>query len=50
MHALHKERAGQHAIWVNDKYRVCFTWKDGHAYASKLPITMMIRGILPHGL
>lgn len=27
-----KERKGQHAIRVNDRYRVCFRWIDGHAY------------------
>jgi toxin HigB-1 len=32
LHPLTKKRAGQHAIWVNDQYRVCFTWKDGDAY------------------
>jgi proteic killer suppression protein len=32
LHPLLKRRIGQHAIWINDKYRVCFTWKDGHAY------------------
>jgi proteic killer suppression protein len=32
LHPLLKKRIGQHAIWINDKYRVCFTWKDGHAY------------------
>jgi toxin HigB-1 len=32
LHPLLKERSGQHAIWINDKYRVCFTWKDGDAY------------------
>lgn len=32
LHALKKGRAGQHAIWINTKYRVCFTGKDGHAY------------------
>lgn len=26
LHPLDKDRAGQHAIWVNDQYRVCFTW------------------------
>ena len=26
LHALTKDRAGQHAIWVNDQYRVCFVW------------------------
>ena len=29
---LKKERKGQHAIRINQKYRVCFTWRDGHAY------------------
>jgi proteic killer suppression protein len=28
LHALTKDREGQHAIWVNDKYRVCFTWTE----------------------
>jgi len=32
LHSLLKKRIGQHAIWINDKYRVCFTWKDGDAY------------------
>lgn len=32
LHPLLRERGGQHAIWINDKYRVCFTWKDGDAY------------------
>jgi proteic killer suppression protein len=26
LHALQKDRAGQHAIWINDQYRVCFVW------------------------
>jgi proteic killer suppression protein len=26
LHPLHREREGQHAIWINDQYRVCFTW------------------------
>ena len=26
LHALHGDRAGQHAIAVNDRYRVCFVW------------------------
>jgi len=25
LHAHTKDREGQHAIWVNDKYRLCFT-------------------------
>jgi proteic killer suppression protein len=32
LHALKDDRLGQHAIWINDQYRVCFTWKDGDAY------------------
>jgi proteic killer suppression protein len=32
LHALAHDRAGQHAIRVNDQFRVCFTWKDGDAY------------------
>jgi toxin HigB-1 len=32
LHRLAKDRKGQHAIRINDQYRVCFTWKDGDAY------------------
>lgn len=32
LHPLEYDRAGQHAISINDQYRICFTWKDGHAY------------------
>jgi proteic killer suppression protein len=32
LHELHREREGQHAVWINNQYRVCFTWKDGDAY------------------
>lgn len=28
MEALKRDRAGQHAIRINDQYRVCFVWKD----------------------
>lgn len=28
LHALSGDRAGQHAIRVNDQYRVCFRWLD----------------------
>jgi len=28
LHVLIRERAGQHAIRINDKYRVCFVWSD----------------------
>jgi toxin HigB-1 len=32
LHALSADRKGQHAIWINDQFRLCFTWRDGHAY------------------
>jgi proteic killer suppression protein len=32
LHALMGDRAGQHAIRINDQFRVCFTWRDGDAH------------------
>lgn len=32
LEALRGDRRGQYAIRVNDRYRVCFVWKDGDAY------------------
>ena len=32
LHALTGDRKGQHAIRINDQYRVCFEWRDGNAY------------------
>jgi proteic killer suppression protein len=32
LHPLTEDRAGQHAIWINDQFRVCFEWRDGDAY------------------
>ena len=31
LHALHDDRAGQHAIRINDQWRICFVWRDGGA-------------------
>lgn len=31
LEALKSDRAGQHSIRVNDQFRVCFVWRDGHA-------------------
>jgi toxin HigB-1 len=25
-------RKGQHTIRVNDQWRICFVWREGHAY------------------
>ena len=32
LHKLSRDRTRQHAVRINDQYRVCFTWRDGHAY------------------
>lgn len=32
LEALKGERKGQHSIRVNDQFRVCFIWREGHAY------------------
>jgi proteic killer suppression protein len=32
LHPLLKERDGQHAVWVNQKYRLCFRFENGNAY------------------
>jgi toxin HigB-1 len=31
LEALKADRAGQHSIRINDKYRVCFRWTDSGA-------------------
>lgn len=32
LHALKGDRAEQYAISVNDQWRICFLWEDGHAF------------------
>lgn len=32
LESLGGDRKGQHSIRVNDQWRICFTWRDGHAY------------------
>lgn len=32
LEALQKDRIGQHAIRVNDQYRLCFRWSNGNAH------------------
>ena len=29
---LHGDRAGQHSIGINERYRLCFRWEAGGAY------------------
>ncbi|MCC6206490.1 MAG: type II toxin-antitoxin system RelE/ParE family toxin [Hyphomicrobiales bacterium] len=31
LHPLKEDRNGQHAIRINDKYRLCFRWVGGNA-------------------
>ncbi len=32
LHALKADRKGQHAISINDQWRICFRFVDGDAY------------------
>ncbi len=32
LEALRGDRAGQHRIRINDRWRVCFEWREGHAF------------------
>jgi proteic killer suppression protein len=32
LEALKRERAGQHSIRINDRWRICFAWRDGNAH------------------
>ncbi len=32
LESLRGDRAGQYSIRVNDQFRICFEWRDGHAY------------------
>lgn len=33
LEALKGDRSGQHSIRINDHWRICFIWRDGHAHA-----------------
>lgn len=32
LEALKGDRRGQHSIRINDRFRICFTWRDGDAH------------------
>jgi proteic killer suppression protein len=32
LEALLGDRTGQHSIRINEKWRVCFVWHEGHAW------------------
>lgn len=33
---LERDRKGQHSIRINDKWRICFEWREGHAYEAEI--------------
>ena len=33
---LRGDRKGQYSIRINDQYRVCFRWSEGHAYDAEI--------------
>lgn len=32
LEALRDDRAGQHSIRINQQFRICFRWEEGHAF------------------
>lgn len=32
LEALRGDRNGQYSIRINDQWRICFVWRDGHSY------------------
>jgi toxin HigB-1 len=32
LEALKRSRAGQYSVRINDPYRICFRWNNGHAF------------------
>ena len=32
LEALKGDRDGQHSIRINDQWRICFVWREGHAH------------------
>ena len=33
LEALRADRQGQHSIRINNRWRICFVWRDGSAWA-----------------
>lgn len=33
---LSGDREGQHSIRINDRWRICFQWREGNAYAVEI--------------
>jgi proteic killer suppression protein len=36
LEALHGNREGQYSIRINDQFRICFSWREGNAYAVEI--------------
>lgn len=36
LETLKGNRKGQHSIRINNQWRICFTWKDGDAFAVEI--------------
>jgi len=36
LEALKGSRKGQHSIRINNQWRLCFQWKDNHAYSVEI--------------
>ena len=36
LEALKGDRRGRHSIRVNKQWRICFQWKDGHAFDAEI--------------
>jgi proteic killer suppression protein len=32
LESLRGDRKGQHSIRINDQWRICFIWRNGHCY------------------
>ena len=32
LEALKRDRTGQHSIRINDRWRICFSWREGNAH------------------
>jgi proteic killer suppression protein len=32
LESLRGDRSGQSSIRINDRWRICFVWRDGHAF------------------
>jgi proteic killer suppression protein len=33
---LFGDRQGQYSVRINDQWRICFSWRDGHAYGVQI--------------